>query len=136
MLNISRGYLRDLKAEIKKLAALSKELKAKLASTSSTRLHKIEGPKVAVRPTKHGVNETQNLFRGGRAERQDIKIYPIVDILAPEMGWTEYVPDDLFIREKTVDRSDWNRSDYDREMKVMSDKLIVEALKHWKAQQK
>lgn len=127
MLNASRGVLRELKTEIEKLALVSKELKARLASDSSKRLNR--GAK------KTSVNNPTPSHRQavGRATRKTIDIASISD--GVYAGWLDYTPVADIQDIEVVDRSDWREWDYANERRLDANKFIVDALRHWKNQQ-
>jgi hypothetical protein len=142
MLNISRGYLRDAKAEIKKLAALSKELKDRLASTSSNRVHG-KAPKVVILPTAGSyVSEIQKISRSNR-EPGNVKIYPMGDDFNLKPGvWGQDPGDDeplsycghTFpnLREhKSALTGPGGTSDIKIEAKGLSEDRLNQAIRQW-----
>lgn len=110
MLNISREFLRNVNREIKKLSQCSRELKLDLVSVK---------PRVAKMP--RSFDAMQAISRQHRTNKSPPRIFNIVDVTNK---LTIFKTDDGWKRDESVDRSEWNRGDWEREDKLLFEKRM------------
>jgi hypothetical protein len=136
MLNISRGFIRDVNSEIIKLAKCNNELKRSLAVDTPKRIKpkRIKPTSSIIIPEDERAKQIDNgalkvnlqaIGRQQRGNKNPLKIINIIDVTRmstlrkANTGW---------VRDESIDRSLWGRSEWERENKILADLQMEDIL--------